>query len=113
MMDFRSTRRTFLRSASGLALGLPFLPSLLPRGASAGGVTTARRFIAVMSQSGQKVADFWPNWAPPGYQLRDQAYGGARSDGTTALHTTMPGTTAKWAPLADFTAQALSPVITD
>jgi len=112
-MEFRSTRRMFLRSASGLALGLPFMPSLLPRGVKAVGLTTVKRFIAVMTQSGQKVADFWPAWTPAGYQLRDQAYGGDRSDGTTALHTTMPGTNAKWAPLADFTAQALSPVITD
>ena len=65
-MDFRSTRRMFLRSASGLALGLPFMPSLLPRGVNAGGLTTAKRFIAVMTQSGQNVADFWPAWTPPG-----------------------------------------------
>jgi Protein of unknown function (DUF1552) len=111
--DSRSTRRMFLRTASGLALGLPFLPSLLPRTVKAADFTAPKRFIAVCSQSGVKVADFWPAWTPPGYELRDEAYGGERSDGTTALHTTMPGTTAKWAPLDDFTSQPLSTVITD
>lgn len=105
------SRRMFLRSVSGLALGIPFLPSLMPRGARADVDGQPRRFVAVMTQSGQMCADFWPAWTPPGYQLRDQAYGGDLSDGTTALSQTMPGTTAKWAPLADFTAQPLSTTI--
>jgi Protein of unknown function (DUF1552) len=110
-MPIIGTRRMFLRSASGLALGLPFLPSLLPRNAKGGIGTTPRRFVAVQSQSGQFVDDFWPAWTPAGYQLRDQMYGSARADGTTGLHETLPGTSAKWAPLADFTAQDLSVVI--
>ena len=105
------TRRMFLRSAGGLALGLPFLPSLLPRSVKAGTSSGPRRLVAIQSQSGQMVDDFFPAWTPAGYQLRDAAYGGLRADGTTALHTTMPGTSATWAPLADFTAQDLSKVL--
>ena len=102
------TRRMFLRSAGGAALGLPFLPSLLPRGAKAGIDTPPRRFVGVLTQSGQMVADFWPTATPAGYQLRS----GDRADGTTALHTPMPGSTAVWAPLSDFAAQPLSTVLT-
>lgn len=104
-------RRMFLRTAGGAALGLPFLPSLLPSSVKASGATTPRRFIAVMGQSGQMVADFWPSATPPGYQLRDAAYGGARADGTTALPTKIPGTQHFWAPLQDFAGQPLSPVL--
>lgn len=107
----KGSRRMFLRSVSGLALGIPFLPSLLPRSVRADVDGQPRRFVAVMSQSGQMCADFWPAWTPAGYQLRDTMYGGDRADGTTALHETMPGTTAKWAPLSDFTAQPLSRTI--
>jgi hypothetical protein len=102
----------FLRTASGMALGLPFLPSLLPRSAEAGGFGAPRRFIAIQSQSGQYVTDFWPTRTPAGYQLRDTAYGGPRADGTTALHTQIPGTNHTWAPLSDFGGEALSPVLT-
>lgn len=110
-MTMRNTRRVFLRSAGGLALGLPLLPSLMPRSVRGGVVDSPRRFIAVQSQSGQMVTDFFPAWTPPGYQLRDQMYGGPRADGTTALSQTMPGTNARWAPLSDFTGQDLSRVI--
>lgn len=44
-----TSRRMFLRTASGMALGLPFLPSLLPRSAEAGGSGSPRRFIAIQS----------------------------------------------------------------
>jgi hypothetical protein len=104
-------RRMFLQSAGGAALGLPFLSSLLPRSARARAATGPRRFVAVMGQSGQMVADFWPSATPAGYQLRDTAYGGARADGTTALPTKIPGTNHFWAPLADFVGQTLSPVL--
>jgi Protein of unknown function (DUF1552) len=100
-------RRMFLRSAGGLALGLPFLPSMLPREAKSAPGDTPKRFIAIQSQSGQMCADFWPAWTPPGYALRS----GDKADGTTALSTTMPGSNAKWAPLADFAGQDLSRVI--
>lgn len=107
----RTGRRMFLRSASGMALGLPFLPSLLPRSARGAIDGPPRRLIAVMSQSGQMVGDFWPTALPAGYQSRDAMYGGARADGTTALHTDMPGSNAKWAPLADFAGAPMSNVL--
>lgn len=108
-----TTRRMFLRSTSGLLLGLPFLPSMLPRSAKAGIDTAPRRFIAVQTQSGQMVADFWPTATPAGYELRDTKYGGVRADGTTALNTAMPGGGgALWAPLSDFAGQSLSNVLT-
>jgi hypothetical protein len=107
-----TSRRMFLRTASGMALGLPFLPSLLPRSAEAGGSGAPKRLIAIQSQSGQFVADFWPTRTPAGYQTRDTMYGGPRADGTTALNTAIPGTNHKWAPLADFAGQPLSPVLT-
>ncbi len=107
----KTSRRMFLRTASGMALGLPFLPSLLPRSAEAGGATMPRRFIAIQSQSGQFVSDFWPTYTPPGYQTRDAMYGGPRADGNTALHTQIPGTNRTWAPLSDFAGQPLSRTI--
>lgn len=110
-MISRTSRRMFLRSASGLALGIPFLPSLLPRGAKAGVGDRPRRFVAIQSQSGQMVADIWPAWTPAGYQLRDTAYGGNRADGTTALHMPLAGSSAMYAPLADFADQPLSRVL--
>jgi hypothetical protein len=102
----------FLRSATGAALGLPFLPSLMPRDAKAGGSLDPVRLVAIQSQSGQFVADFWPTRTPPGYQTRDQMYGGPRSDGTTALSENIPGTNFKSAPLSDFAGENLSTVIT-
>ena len=110
-MAKRIGRRLFLNTTTGLALGLPFLPSLLPRTLSAQPAVAPKRFIAVMSHSGQMVADFWPTWAPAGYQLRDTARPGARADGTTFLHETMPGTSYRWAPLTDFAGRPLSPVL--
>ncbi|MBX7079495.1 MAG: DUF1552 domain-containing protein [Nannocystaceae bacterium] len=110
-MPVRSGRRMFLRTTSGMLLGMPFLSSLLPRGTKAAPGDPIKRFVAIQSQSGQMVADFWPAWTPPGYQLRDTMYGGDRADGTTALATTLPGTNYKWAPLADFTGQDLSRTI--
>lgn len=108
-----TTRRMFLRSAGGAALGLPLLPSLLPRSSSAGTFQAPRRLIVMQSQSGQFVRDFWPTTAPAGYQLRDQLYGGDRSDGTVALHEPIPGGGGVWAPLADFAGAPLSPVLGD
>lgn len=107
----RFNRRFFLRSAGGAALGIPFLPSLLPRGAQAKQGGGPRRFVAIQSQSGQMVGDFWPTQTPAGYQSRDAMYGGDRSDGTTALHEAMPGTNHTWARLSDFAGQPLSEVL--
>jgi hypothetical protein len=110
-MTSSKSRRMFLKTAGGAALGLPFLPSLLPRSAKADLDGAPRRFIAIMGESGQMVGDFWPTSTPPGYQLRDTAYGGSRADGTTALHAQMPGTPHSWAPLSDFAAGNLSTVL--
>jgi hypothetical protein len=48
----RFGRRHFLRGASGFALALPFLPSLLPRSAQAQAAPRAPRFIALGTQHG-------------------------------------------------------------
>ena len=85
-----TTRRMFLRTAGGAALGLPLLPSLLPRDVNADSLTTPKRFVGLMSQSGIYANDFWPTHVPAGYQTRDQMYGGDRSDGTTSLHQANP-----------------------
>jgi hypothetical protein len=105
------SRRMFLQTAGGAALGLPFLPSLLPRSANADLGSAPRRFIAITGESGQMVKDFWPTSTPPGYQLRDSAYGGNRADGTTALHEQIAGTPHTWAPISDFAAGDLSTVL--
>jgi hypothetical protein len=110
-MAYRVGRRVFLRSASGALLGLPFLPSLLPRTLHAQAAPVTKRFVAILSSSGQFVTDWFPAWTPPGYQLRDQAFGGPRADGTTALHETLPGTPHTWARLQDFAAQGISKAI--
>ncbi|MEM6996639.1 MAG: DUF1552 domain-containing protein [Myxococcota bacterium] len=107
-----SSRRMFLKSVGGAALCLPVLPSLLPRSARADAASGPRRLIALMSQSGQFVTDFWPTATPPGYQTRDDVYGGPRADGTTALSETIAGGGVR-APLADFAGAPLSPVLTE
>lgn len=107
------TRRMFLRTAGGAALGMPFLSSLLPRSAKADIGGGPRRFVALQSQSGQFAADFWPVNAPAGYQTRDQMYGGDRSDGTVALHEPIPGGGGWWGSLSDFEGTPLSPVLGD
>ncbi len=110
-MARRVGRRIFLHTAGGALLGLPFLPSLVPSTSAAQPPAAPKRLFAVLSSSGQLVGDWYPTRTPSGYQLRDTMYGGDRSDGTTALHDTMPGTPHKWAPLADFAGPGLSNVI--
>jgi hypothetical protein len=107
----RVGRRIFLGSAGGAFLGLPFLESLLPRTLSAQTAPVTKRLVGILSCSGQYVTDWFPTSTPTGYQLRDQAYGGPRADGTTALHDAVPGTSYKWAPLADFASTGISNVI--
>lgn len=108
-----TNRRTFLRTAGGMALGLPLLPSLLPRGVNAGGLESPKRFLALRSLSGQFVEDFWPTAPPAGYQDRGAVFGPSYADGTVGLHDTMPGTNHHWAPLSDFAGSELSTVLTD
>lgn len=59
---FSQNRRHFLRSACGLTLAVPLLPSLLPRGARAGGgLTPAKRFVSFASiHSGMIPGEFFP-----------------------------------------------------
>lgn len=111
-MARRVGRRIFLSTAAGAALGLPFMPSLVPRDVLAQAVPPTKRFVGILAYSGQFVGDYYPTATPAGYQTRDQMYGGERSDGTTALHETMPGTPHKWARLSDFAQSGLSNVLT-
>jgi hypothetical protein len=110
-MARRIGRRVLLRSAGGALLGLPLLQSLLPRTLAAQTKPVTKRLVGILSCSGQFVTDWFPAWTPPGYQLRDAMYGGPRSDGTTALNDTMPGTPHKWARLSDFASKGVSNVI--
>lgn len=61
----RMPRRMFLRSATGAALAIPLLPSLLPRAARAQ-VEAPRplRYIQWMTNHGQNADRFWPATAP-------------------------------------------------
>src|SRR5687768_9608657 len=111
-MARRFGRRFFLHTAAGTTLGLPFLPSLMPRAPHAGGVDAPRRFVGILSMSGQFVTDWYPAWTPDGYQLRDDALDADRADGTTHLHETMPDTPYKWARLSDFAERGISNVLT-
>lgn len=112
-MPSRVGRRIFLRSASGLALGLPFLPSLLPRTIAAQPAAAPKRFVAIQSYSGQKSTDWLPATRPAGYRLHDDVFTGNKADGTTYLHERMPGyDTHSWAPLSAFAATGVSNVLT-
>jgi hypothetical protein len=52
-MTNRTSRRMFLRGAAGVTLAIPFLPSLLPRTASAGTTSgTGKRFVAFATDHG-------------------------------------------------------------
>ncbi|HET6583382.1 MAG TPA: DUF1552 domain-containing protein [Nannocystaceae bacterium] len=53
-------RRNFLRGACGVAVGLPFLESLAPRRAQAGGSSGPRRFVAFACCNGVEISRFWP-----------------------------------------------------
>ncbi|WP_437315758.1 DUF1552 domain-containing protein [Sorangium sp. So ce385] len=54
-------RRTFLRGACGVMLGLPFLESLRARDAKAGPEAAPRRFIAFFMCNGVNMARFFPS----------------------------------------------------
>ncbi|MBX7116127.1 MAG: DUF1552 domain-containing protein [Myxococcaceae bacterium] len=98
-------RRMFLFGAGGAALGIPFLPSLLPRTANAQTMVQPKRFIAMKSQSGQIAKEWYPSTVPTGYRLRDAVFPdtNGKKDGTTFLHTALPENSKyAWAPLTDF-----------
>jgi hypothetical protein len=104
----------FLRTAGGLTLGLPFLPSLLPRTLHAQPAPAPRRFFAIQSYSGQRTTDWLPAAAPAGFRMQDAVFPGTnKADGTVYLHERIPGTTAHgWAQLTDFaTAAGISNVL--
>ncbi|WP_437277425.1 DUF1552 domain-containing protein [Sorangium sp. So ce375] len=54
-------RRTFLRGACGVMLGLPLLESLRPRDAKADPASAPRRFIAFFMCNGVNMARFFPS----------------------------------------------------
>ncbi len=59
-MTSRISRRTILRAASGAALALPFLPSLLTKSARAAGVTAPKRFVTMYTPNGVIHEGWWP-----------------------------------------------------
>lgn len=70
-------RRTFLRGACGVMLGLPFLESLLPRDAKADPAGAPRRFIAFFMCNGVNMARFFPS--TPYGALTAASFGADRS----------------------------------
>lgn len=96
------SRRLVLRGASGAALALPALASLVPRTARAQ-ATGPRAFIVIKSFSTQLVREWYPAFTGNGYVLKNARYQGSKADGTTLL--TQPlvsGLPYTWAPLRDF-----------
>jgi hypothetical protein len=107
-------RRTFLYTAAGAGLSIPFLASLAPRALEAQLPSAPRRFIAIQTQSGQMSKEWYPTATPAGYQRRDTLFGDSpKSDGTSYLHEPISGSTgASQAPLSDFGATgALSNIL--
>jgi len=109
-MARRIGRRLFLQGAGGVVLGLPVLASLEPRG-FAGGPTGPKRFLAVLSCSGQINKQWYPIHTPPGYQLTDAVFAGqgncpnrpCKQEGTTFLNKSLPEDSRyKYAALTDF-----------
>jgi len=67
--EYRIARRTFLR-ASGVALGLPLLPGLAPRGAIAGDeAKQPRRMLAICAPLGIHTPYLFPKTAGPDYEV--------------------------------------------
>ncbi len=56
----RLTRRFFLRGAGGIAIGLPFLETLVPRTARAAPADVAKRFVAFFECNGANMDKFFP-----------------------------------------------------
>ena len=59
-MSSRITRRNILRAASGAAMALPFLPSLVSRSARAAGVTAPKRLVTMYTPNGVIHEGWWP-----------------------------------------------------
>jgi Protein of unknown function (DUF1552) len=107
------TRRQLLRGASGAALALPTLTSLLPRSAHAAPATTGKALIVIKSFSTQLIKEWYPTFQGNGYVLKNARYTDSRGDGTTLL--TQPlvtGAPYTFAPLRDLqTATGLSGIL--
>lgn len=82
-------------------LALPFLDSLLPRGATAQASTAPKRFIVLKTFSTQLVKKWYPSFEGNGYVLKDEVYRGSKADGTTLLTERIDGGPYTWAPLSD------------
>ncbi|MEM6994009.1 MAG: DUF1552 domain-containing protein [Myxococcota bacterium] len=104
----KASRRMFLRGAGGATLSIPFLSSLSkPSAAHASADGVPRRLIAIKSYSTQNIPDWYPTFVGNGYSLRT----GNAADGTTALNEQIPGTPYHQAPLSDFAAEGISPIL--
>lgn len=113
------SRRMFLQGAGGLLLAIPFLESLVPGLARAGG-GAAKRFVAIKSYSTQNIIDWYPTLNGNGYSVRPYT-GSPKQDGTTILtqslsqssgsHSQAGPYTGHWAPLADFAGAGVSNVL--
>ena len=62
-MTKRIHRRNFLRGVGGVALGLPLLETLMPKGARAAPGDLPRRFVAFFQCNGVDMTRFFPNGA--------------------------------------------------
>lgn len=103
----RVRRRMFLQGMGGATLAIPMLSSLFRRDAHAGGsLPQPVRFIAIKSNSGQTIVDWYPTLEGNGYSLRSD-----KADGTTGLTQEIPGTPYKQAPMTDFADPGLSTII--
>jgi len=60
-----TSRRMFLRGATGALLGIPFLSSLLPRGARGQMATPPVRYVQWVTNHGQYPENFFPDGATP------------------------------------------------
>ena len=103
----RIQRRMFLQGLGGATLAIPMLSSLVRREAKAGGAAAQPlRFIAIKTNSGQTIVDWYPTFEGNGYSLRAQ-----NADGTIGLNPDIPGTPYKQAPMTDFSEPGLSNII--
>ncbi len=80
---------------------MPFLESLLPRGATAQEAMAPKRFITLKTFSTQLIKKWYPAFEGNGYVLKDEVYGGSKADGTTLLTQTIDGTAYTQAPLSE------------
>src|SRR5262245_53236841 len=67
----RLHRRSLLRGAGGIALGLPFLSAMLPPGRSHAADTTATRFVVFYTPGGTLLEDWLPTSSDAGLVFGD------------------------------------------